>query len=178
MANNCCFFKKMIVLWKLCTAVGFKIREIKCFTRGQFLQHCLPASHLLRAYPSLLSWGSGPVIHRCAFHASCRRGHGTGPGPSWSLSALSPQLVPAMGTGPMQVPAWGLSLDSRKKDKNSNLDSKSPSPLHWEQTEKRSQPRGKGSQVSGGCAASCSRPVPTFSCMSANERLLRLRYSL
>lgn len=138
----------MIVLWKLCTAVGFKIREIKCFKRGQFLQHCLPASHLLRTYPSLLSWGSGPVINHCAFYTSCRSGHGTRPGQSWNPTALAPQLVQEMGPGPMKVPAGGLSLDSRKKkeDEKHDLDSKSPSLLPWEQTEKEANPEVESSE--------------------------------
>lgn len=79
----------MIVLWKLCTAVGLKIREIKRFKTGQFLQHCLPASHLLRTYPAPPCWGSGPVINHCASYASCRGGRGARPGQSWNPTALS-----------------------------------------------------------------------------------------
>lgn len=133
----------MIVLWKLCTAVGLKIREIKRFKTGQFLQHCLPASHLLRTYPAPLSWGSGPVINHCASYASCRGGRGARPGQSWNPTALS-TTGPRDGHWARHSPCMrfvtGFQKERKKKDEKHDLDSKSPSLLPWDQTEEEANP--------------------------------------
>lgn len=85
---------KMRALWQPCTVVGFKVGEIKCFKRGHFLQCCLPSIHLLRNYPSLISWSSGTVInHTILSLPSCKSGHVTKAWPIRIPMALSPQWI-------------------------------------------------------------------------------------